>query len=275
MLDHRSAAAHRPRRSVHPPFARILCALDGGEADEAAIRQATAVADGDARITCIGAWTHTGSEAHAVTSEHRARAAIVEAVARTRDAGVEADFRLVHGPTLADAVLGAEGPYDLVVVGAPPHARLTGIVLGETATRLAHSAQSPVLIAREPALDGGVVAGTRAVPDDRFATTAAAHVAARAGAELIVVHVPGRDASRRRPELRSELANARALLGRELDFLKESGNPARALVSVAQDEGAGLIVVGSTGRRGLPALASVSERVAQLAPCSVLIMRCR
>jgi nucleotide-binding universal stress UspA family protein len=42
--------------------------------------------------------------------------------------------------------------------------------------------------------------------------------------------------------------------------------------ALAEGEGAGLIVVGSRGRLGVPALASTSERVAHLAPCSVLVM---
>jgi nucleotide-binding universal stress UspA family protein len=44
-------------------------------------------------------------------------------------------------------------------------------------------------------------------------------------------------------------------------------------VLTAEGDGAGLVVVGSGGKRGLPALGSVSERVAHLAPCSVLVIR--
>jgi nucleotide-binding universal stress UspA family protein len=164
---------------------------------------------------------------------------------------------------------------DLVVIGAHPHARATGIVLGEAATQLVHGARIPVLVARDRPLDAGIVAATRARPADRIAVTTAAHLAARLGAELTVIRVaePGDEA--RHPELRSELANARALLGRGLDYLTEFGAPARAIVTAADGEHAGLVVVGSDGRRGVRALASVSERVAHLAPCSVLVMRGR
>jgi nucleotide-binding universal stress UspA family protein len=273
MLDDRPTTTRRRRRSTHPPFPRILCAVDGTDEAEAAIEQAIAIADGDARIVFAASWYGSGSPERAIASEKRAREAVTAAVTRGREAGVESQFQIVHAPRLGEALMQASSHHDLVVVGAHPRARATGIVLGETATLLVHRSRIPVLIARETPLSAGVVVGTRARPADRRALTAAAHLAARLGAELTVVHVPGSDDERHRPELRSELANARALLGRELDYLTEYGSPARAIVGVADHEGAGLIVVGSRGRLGIPALSSVSERVAHLAPCSVLVIR--
>ena len=90
-----------------------------------------------------------------------------------------------------------------------------------------------------------------------------------------VVHVKERDDQTREPELQAELANTRALLGRPFDSLRVHGPTARTIVDIADGDGAGLIVVGSRLRLGLPALTSVSERVAHDAPCSVLIMRGR
>ncbi|HEY6890487.1 MAG TPA: universal stress protein, partial [Solirubrobacter sp.] len=170
-------------------------------------------------------------------------------------------------------LLAAAVTFDLVVIGAHQHARVTGIVLGEIATLLLHRSRVPVLVARDRPLDAGIVAATRGLPADRAALTAAAHVAARLAAELTVVHVPERGDERRRDELAAELANARALLGRTLDFVEFDGPAARAIVDVAEGDGAGLAVVGSEGKQGLPALRSVSERVAHLAPCSVLVLR--
>jgi nucleotide-binding universal stress UspA family protein len=160
-----------------------------------------------------------------------------------------------------------------VVIGASPHARATGIVLGEPASLLVHRCPVPVLIAREGALRSGVVAATRAHPSDRAALTAATHLAARLGAELTIVHVAKADDDKRANELRAELANVRALLGRPIDYFRPHGPAARAIVDAAQGDGAGLVVVGSTGRTGPSAVASVSERVAHHAPCSVLVMR--
>ena len=93
------------------------------------------------------------------------------------------------------------------------------------------------------------------------------------GAELTVLHTEAGDEERRRPELHAELANVRALLGRDLDYVQPPGPAAQAIVEEAEVATAGLVVLGSRRRRGVAAIASVSERVAHLAPCSVLIMR--
>jgi nucleotide-binding universal stress UspA family protein len=271
MLDQRPHP-HRPRHSEHPPFARILCAVDRDGATDAAIQQAIALADGDARVVFAAHWYGKGSLERAAEADVDARDAAERAVEQAQRAGVEARAEYFHAPRLADPLLSQTAWQDVIVVGARAHARATGILLGETATLLAHRSAVPVLVARERPLAAGVVAATRALPADRPAVTAATHIAARLGAELTVLHVPNRN-GRRRPELEAELANARALLGRELDYLEFEGPAARTILDIAAGDEAGLVVVGSDGKQGLPALRSVSERVAHRAPCSVLVMR--
>jgi nucleotide-binding universal stress UspA family protein len=53
------------------------------------------------------------------------------------------------------------------------------------------------------------------------------------------------------------------------------GNPADAIVRVAEERGADLIVMGTHGRTGLQhvLLGSVAEKVVRLAPCPVLTVR--
>lgn len=59
----------------------------------------------------------------------------------------------------------------------------------------------------------------------------------------------------------------------ELDL--KSGNPAEAIVLAAEEARADLVVIGSRGRRGATRflLGSVSSRVAEYAPCNVLIVK--
>jgi nucleotide-binding universal stress UspA family protein len=56
-----------------------------------------------------------------------------------------------------------------------------------------------------------------------------------------------------------------------------AGHPADAIVRVAQERGADLIVMGTHGRTGLQhaLLGSVAEKVVRLAPCPVLTVRRR
>jgi len=65
----------------------------------------------------------------------------------------------------------------------------------------------------------------------------------------------------------------RAITGTEPVVLSVTGDPASRLATMATTTAAGLVIVGSTGRAGLSAVASVSERVAHRAPCSVLVVR--
>ena len=52
-----------------------------------------------------------------------------------------------------------------------------------------------------------------------------------------------------------------------------SGKPHTAIAEAAEEFGASLVVTGSRGLTGLAALRSVSERVGESAPCSVLVAR--
>jgi len=271
MLGHRSS--HAPRHSEHPPFARVLCVIDGTETTGAAIEQAIALAGTDASIVFAASWYGKGSLDAGPDFDEECRDVVEQAVARAQEAGAKACARYFRTARLADAVLAAVALYDLVVVGAHRHSRATGIVLSELATELVHRCSLPVLVARDHPLASGVVAATRGVPADRAAITAGTHIAARLGAEMTIVHVPERGDEHRQSELKAEVANAGALLGRSLDYVELEGPRARAIVDVAEGDGAGLVVVGSEGKQGLPALRSVSERVAHHAPCSVLVVR--
>ena len=217
----------RRRRSQRAPFPRILCAVDERESSAAAVKQAIALAGRDSRVMFAAAWYGKGSLERAATSDELARDAVESAVELARAAGVQASAQYFHVPRLGDALLSTTAWHDLVVVGGHPHARATGIVLGEMATQLVHRCAIPVLVARERPLHAGIIAATRAFPGDRAALTAATHLAARVDANLTVLQVPERHAEEHRDELRAELANAKALLGRGIDYLEQHGPSAR------------------------------------------------
>jgi nucleotide-binding universal stress UspA family protein len=271
MLEQRPHS--RRRHSARPPFPRILCAIDGGDGSDAAIEQAIAIAGDDATIVFAASWYGKGTIEGGPEFDTTWRHVVEQAVTRAEAGGAEAQARFFPTSHLNEAVLASAATYDLVVVGAHPHSRVAGIVLSEIATELVHRCPLPVLVARARPLAAGVVAATRALPADRAAVTAGTHLAARLGAELTIVHVPEHGDEDRRAELKAELANAKALLGRPLDYVEFDGPPARSIVDVAEGDGCGLVVVGSEGKQGLPALRSVSERVAHQAPCSVLVVR--
>ncbi len=258
-----------------PPFARIACAIDGSRGSHVAAGQASALAGHDGTVTFIAVCDVAGVGPTRVStlSEHRAKEALQVAVRDARDAGAMADSLLLHGGSPVESLLSAAAGYDLLVLGTHPHSRIAGIVLGDTASTIVHRAGLSVLVARVEPIASGVIAASDARPRTRPAITAATHIAARAGAPLTLLHVERTAGSTTVGELEAELANARALLGRDARLIVEAGHPADRIVAAAERKSAGLIVLGSELKTGLAALGSIGERVAHTAPCSVLIKR--
>jgi nucleotide-binding universal stress UspA family protein len=64
-------------------------------------------------------------------------------------------------------------------------------------------------------------------------------------------------------------------LGVKVEFFARQGDPADAILDVAEEQGADLIVVGNKGMTGAKRflLGSVPNKVSHHAPCSVLIIR--
>ena len=76
-------------------------------------------------------------------------------------------------------------------------------------------------------------------------------------------------------EILSELKEYGKEFGLDVRTIKREGIPADEIVSVAEEEDADLIVIGSFGRSALEKLllGSVAEKVIRHAPCPVLVVR--
>ena len=141
-----------------------------------------------------------------------------------------------------------------------------------------------------------IVVGTDGSDTAREAVRQAAELAARLGATLRIVSayepVPAgrlREEAQQIPPdlqwmvnpreevdatLRDAVATARAS-GVEAETYARQGDPADAILDVAEEQSADLIVVGNKGMTGARRflLGSVPNRVSHHAPCSVLIFR--
>jgi nucleotide-binding universal stress UspA family protein len=143
---------------------------------------------------------------------------------------------------------------------------------------------------------GTIVVGTDGSETAREAVRQAVELAARLGARLAIVSayepVPAarlREEAREAPPDLQWAINPRedvdatlraaAALAREGGVAAETyarqGDPADAILDVAEEQSAGLIVVGNKGMTGARRflLGSVPNRVSHHAPCSVLIIR--
>jgi universal stress protein E len=184
----------------------------------------------------------------------------------------------------------------LIVVGHVGDNGRSGPQLGSVARRIARHAHCPVLVARPHRGTRAVVVGTDFSDPSLPAVAAAAEEARRIGGRLTVVHsiepvtapmvspeieflYPPVTIPQRRKELRAaaeeRLAVAFRQLGLEGERRVEDGPAAAALVRIAGELNADLLVAGTQGRTGLTRalLGSVAEEVIEAAPCAVLVVR--
>jgi nucleotide-binding universal stress UspA family protein len=261
-----------------PLFARVLCGVDGSPAAGEAARQAAFLAAGGALDLVAVTWTTgSGPTRMTVLSDTRARAALDEAAAMVAELGVAAATEIVHDADQAGTLRRRGAAHDLIAVGARPGSRAGGIMLGSVASAMVHAVPVPVLVARRPpvgsAFPGPIVLATDGSPSSSRAATLAARIAGRFGAAVIMLHVGTADRVEALRAIARQTADVIDATGREPAVAEIGGRPVDTITDITRSEQAALVVLGSRGRKGVKALASVSERVAHEAPCSVLVAR--
>ena len=264
---------------VRAPFARIVCGASGTRSSRIAVEQALEIAgdDGVVRFLAISDVRGTGPNLMAGTGTARAERALADARQAARDAGVAASTELCHHADPRRVLVETARASDLLVLGGHVHSRGEGLFLGSAAVYALHAATVPVLVARPvPAgrrLAQRVMVAAAGAEGDRHAAQVAAALAVRGGGSLTFLHVDfphGPDVHR---HLAEAAADAIAITGTEPLVVSVKGHGPDALVAVADELEATLLVLGSRSLTGLRALASVSERVGARARCPVLVMR--
>jgi nucleotide-binding universal stress UspA family protein len=257
-------------------FRAVLCGVDGSKESVVAVRQGLELGAEDAKFWALAAWdpgpaVHAGLGAFEMMDALRDEAR--SALRHARELSATITPVMIRGRDVAALLAGvANLEPDLVSVGSHGHSRAAGVVFGSVASAMAHHAPCSVLVAREPAgggFPGLIVHADDGSPEALDAALVAASVAARHGSTLVTVHVG-------EVHDRAIAEHAVALMettGVQPVVRVEQGSAHRRLVEVANELGAGLIVMGSRGVTGLAALGSVSERVCHRASCSVLIVR--
>ena len=121
---------------------------------------------------------------------------------------------------------------------------------------------------------GSIVVGTDGSDTAKEAVRQAVELAKAVGGELLVVSAFVSASEDAAPLLSDAAASAEAA-GVPVQTFPRQGDPADALLDVAEEREADLIVVGNKGMTGAKRflLGSVPNRVSHHAPCSVLIIR--
>jgi nucleotide-binding universal stress UspA family protein/nitrite reductase/ring-hydroxylating ferredoxin subunit len=119
-----------------------------------------------------------------------------------------------------------------------------------------------------------IVVGTDGSPTARIAETTAALLARANDAALVVASAARDDLQRAEATAASAAEQARAIWSNVVPYASPD-DPASALVAIARERSADLLVVGNRGMTGRTAflLGSVPDRVSHSAPCDLLIVK--
>lgn len=244
-------------------FGRVVCAVNDCRCAQEAVRQATQLVGPGDTLTFVAVADAPGvSAAGQATLDGAHATEAVEAARATAQAeGIEASTVVVHEQDVGGAILEAARNAGLLVVGAHGH------------WRIAQTSPVPALVARgrpELGFPGLVLVGTRGV-EDRHAAVVAANIVAAHDTRVVLAHA-GRSDSVLRQELAEQAADVLEITGKDPVVVSVDGPPLDRLLGMASSIGASLVVLGSHGRRGPQPLASLADRVAQHATCSVLVL---
>jgi nucleotide-binding universal stress UspA family protein len=248
-------------------FDEVFCGVNGSDESAEAVAQANILAPAAARFSIFGIVdivATVGGVAPYGSAYDTYREGIENLVAKAAESVPDREPKqlVVDGPTIpvAKELLEKEGA-TLVAVGARHANRAVGIALGSLATELAHAPHTAVLLARKLAtapreFPRAIVVGYDGSAPSQRAVGVGEEIGARLGRPVTVLVVG--DGSIRRPEPTGSMTTVERV----------SGDPAETLANA----GADLTIVGSSGRTGVDALGSVSERVAHHASGSVLLI---
>lgn len=288
-------------RLQKPDFKRILAAVDGSPGSRHVLDWAAALGKGlKAHVTVVSvapsqeavqairsnAWAWQTVGATFDESDDEAAAALEKAGRHLRKAGISPTLELRTGPAASAIVsLASVDGADLVLLGSHGHGLGERLSLGSVGSNVKHHVACSVLIARGPPRVLRVLLATDGSEPSRIAVRTGVEVAAALGARATLAHVI--DASSYGLARTRSLVRAKLLAVQErmrespgsagLSSRVAQGPPAKRLRKLADEEKAGLIVVGSRGLGGLRSLTlgSVSDKLSHKAKQSVLVVKPR
>jgi nucleotide-binding universal stress UspA family protein len=280
----------------------VLIGVDGSEDSRTALRWAAVVADAlRAPLRALWAWQYPADALLTVGNIELPSPARSDELIETQlthlvddvlgDKAADVALEVGRGPAAA-ALLGAaeDGPA-MIVVGSRGLGGFKGLLLGSVSRQLAEHAPCPVTIVRHtapfpPVRLETIVVGTDGSQDAARGLRYAADIAAKAGAELVVAHATGPgdvvhprgvdpqvDLDIRWEQVEEWCAPLRAT-GVDYDVALVEGDARTALLDLARDRSADLLVIGSRGHGpvGRLLLGSVATSLAQHSELPVTIV---
>jgi nucleotide-binding universal stress UspA family protein len=166
----------------------------------------------------------------------------------------------------------------LIAIGSRGRGGLRRALMGNVADSVVRHAHCPVMVVRAEAVEipTKILVATDRSREAKLGATTAADLAKSTNSELHVVHVgfeQSRDEAQK--ELEEEVDMIRQSGAQDIQAHLEFGMPDTAIVEMAEELGAGVIVMGSRGLGGVrrALLGSISDSVVRHAHCPVMVVR--
>ncbi len=284
---------------------KILLSTDGSEFSEGAVREAIKLAKNCSSRLSVLTVLDYNPELDAVApqiterKEKAARAHLDEVQSRAKNSGIECSTMVSKGEDAYRVIVdqAAKNGISMIVMGRRGRTGLERLVMGSVTARVIGHAPCSVLVVPHAAhLDfKSIVLATDGSPYSAGAASEAIGLAKRNESMLTVVAVvPAEMATPTdidftvnqreliaEKEMHNAEKNAQAVKeaaqkeGLTVKAYVMSGKPSEAIIQIAGERKADLIVLGSHGRTGVERLllGSVAERVIVLASCPVLVVK--
>jgi nucleotide-binding universal stress UspA family protein len=284
---------------------RLLLSTDGSEFSEGAVREAIRLAKRcSSRLSAISV-IETNPEYETIApqllekTEKAAWAHLESVKERAKKEGVDCEISIVEGEDsyryITDEAVKRKS--SMIIMGRRGRTGLKRLMMGSTTARvIGHAPCNVLVVPRAAKVDfKSILVATDGSLHAAAAASEAIGIAKKNKSRLTVVAVAAPEAMTpmdiESVEMQRSLIAEKELTGAERNAkdakaaaLKEgvaveafvlSGKPTDAIIQIAKEKGADLVVLGSHGRTGIEKLlmGSVTERVIVLSACAVLVVK--
>jgi nucleotide-binding universal stress UspA family protein len=203
-----------------------------------------------------------------------------ERIERIREAGGSVAKKHIREGQTAEEILALaeELVVGLITIGSRGLGGVRRMLMGNVSDSVVRHAHCPVMVVRAQAVEypTKILVATDCSREAQLAAMTAADLAKSTNSELHIVHVgfeQKRDEAQE--ELDTEVDMIRESGAQEIQAHLEFGIPDTAIIVLAEELGAGLIVMGSRGLGGVrrALLGSISDSVVRHAHCPALVVR--
>jgi nucleotide-binding universal stress UspA family protein len=255
-------------------LARPLCAVDGSTGGFLGVEQAVEIMGPGGHITLLEVTSGPDRYQSPAILPGRAASVLDRAREIAKAAGVTSTAEVDPADPPARTIVDWAADYSLLTMGAPVTSWLAGAIAASATDAAISQLPTALLIARDTAPRGVasriVVASDGATGSDELVELAV-ELAGPGDGHVTLVHAKGHR-SRHADHVESQHCALAAALEDRAHVDLRTGKAQTAIVEAAVAADATLIVMGSRGLHGVPAIGSVSRHVMHESHCSVLLI---